>query len=152
MIYAKELVVNWGESDPFGLVYFPRMLSWFNDAEHDMFAAMGYPVNKMVDEDRTAFVMGEIDFRFVGPAAYGDKVRATIQLIELRRATLKWRCKAVNTGDGTVITEGIATRVYARIQEDGNLKSATIPNEIRELLGDAPMVSPAARAKDEANE
>jgi len=122
MIYAKELTVNWGESDPFGLVYFPRMLSWFNDAEHEMFARLGYPVNKMVDEDRTAFVMGEINFRFVGPAAYGDKVRATIQLKEMRR--------------DMVITEGIATRIYAKIQDDGNLKSAIIPDDIRSMLTD----------------
>ncbi len=136
MIYAKELTVNWGESDPFGLVYFPRMLSWFNDAEHEMFARLGYPVNKMVDEDRTAFVMGEINFRFVGPAAYGDKVRATIQLKEMRRKTMLWQCKAVNIENDMVITEGIATRIYAKIQDDGNLKSAIIPDDIRSMLTD----------------
>lgn len=135
MIYAKELIVNWGESDPFGLVYFPRMLSWFNDAEHEMFAKMGYPVNKMVNEDRTAFVMGEINFKFIGPAAYGDKVRATIQLAKMGRASMKWSCKAVNIDSDMVITEGTATRIYARIQEDGNLGSATIPNDIRTMLG-----------------
>ena len=138
MIYAKELTVNWGESDPFGLVYFPRMLSWFNDTEHEMFARMGYPVNKMVDDDRTAFVMGEINFRFVGPAAYGDKVRSTIQLKEMRRATMQWQCKAVNIETDMLITEGTATRIYAKIQEDGNLKSATIPDSIREMLSDVP--------------
>ncbi len=136
MIYAKELVVNWGESDPFGLVYFPRMLSWFNDAEHEMFAKMGYPVNKMVNDDRTAFVMGEINFKFVGPAAYGDKVRATIQLAKMGRATMQWSCKAVNIDTDMLITEGTATRIYACIQEDGNLGSATIPDDIRNMLSD----------------
>ena len=96
---------------------------------------MGYPVNKMVNEDRTAFVMGEINFKFIGPAAYGDKVRATIQLAKMGRASMKWSCKAVNIDSDMVITEGTATRIYARIQEDGNLGSATIPNDIRTMLG-----------------
>lgn len=134
MMYAKEQVVNWGESDPFGLVYFPRMLAWFNDTEHEMFASLGYPVNKMVNDDRTAFVMGEVNFKFVGPAAYGDRIRSTIQLSEMRRATMRWSCRAVNIASGSVITEGVATRIYAKIREDGNLKSETIPDEIRDML------------------
>ncbi len=134
MKYFRDQIVNWGESDPFGLVYFPRMLSWFNDTEHEMFAKVGYPVNKMVDQDRTAFVMGEINFRFIGPAAYGDKIRSTIELAKMGRATVQWKCRAVNSVTDQLVTEGVATRIYARIQEDGNLKSATIPDEIRTML------------------
>lgn len=134
IMYWKELIVNWGESDPFGLVYFPRMLGWFNDTEHDMFRTLGYPVNKMVDEDRTAFVMGEIHFRFIGPAAYGERVRSTITLAKLGNSTLHWNCKAMNADTGAIITEGRAIRIYARIQEDGNLKSETIPDDIRHIL------------------
>ena len=33
-MYWKEITVNWGESDPFGLVYYPRILGCFNDTEH----------------------------------------------------------------------------------------------------------------------
>ena len=49
IMYWKELVVPWGESDPFGLVYFPRMLAWFNDTEHEMFSTIGYPIKNMVN-------------------------------------------------------------------------------------------------------
>lgn len=134
MIYARELVVNWGESDPFGLVYFPRMLSWFNDTEHEMFSVLGYPVNKMVDQDRTAFVMGEIHFKFVGPAAYGDRIRSIIKLDKIGRSSIVWECKAVNIETNAIITEGIATRIYAKIQKNGELKSDRIPKNIRELM------------------
>ena len=75
IMYSRELTVNWGESDPFGLVYFPRMLSWFNDTEHELLRAIGFPTNRMIAENRCAFVMGDVHFRFIGPAAYGDHVR-----------------------------------------------------------------------------
>lgn len=132
--YSRDLTVNWGESDPFGLVYFPRMLAWFNDTEHELFAKLGYPVNRMVEQDRTAFVMGRIDFKFVGPAAYGEQIRATITAAEITRSTIVWNCSALNVTTGTPVTEGVATRVYAKILDDGNLKAIEISEEIRNLL------------------
>lgn len=134
MIFARELVVNWGESDPFGLVYFPRMLAWFNDTEHEMFSVLGYPVNKMVDEDRTAFVMGEINFKFVGPAAYGDRIRSIIRLEKMTKSTMHWNCSAINMDTDALITEGMAIRIYAKIQENGELKSGVIPDKIRIMM------------------
>lgn len=136
LVYSDEFIVNWGDSDPFGLVYFPRIVSWFNDAEHNMFRAAGYPVNKMVNEDRTAFVMGEINFRFIGPAAYGDQVIATIRLAKIGNSTLHWHCKAVQARDNSPITEGTAIRIYAEIQQDGSLKAKPISQEMRDMLMD----------------
>ena len=134
IMYWKELVVPWGESDPFGLVYFPRMLAWFNDTEHELFTTLGYPIGKMVREDRTTFVMGEIHFRFVGPAAYGERIKSTITLDRIGNSTLHWNCKAINADTRATVTEGRAVRIYAKILEDGNLKSQKIPDEMREML------------------
>ena len=133
-IFSKEIHVNWGESDPFGLVYYPRELAWFNDLEHDLLRRVGYPTERMIREGRRAFVMGEVHFRFVGPAAYGEKVRCSIALQELRERTIHWRCTALNLTTGAQVTEGRAVRVFAQIQEDGNLQSQPIPAEIRQAL------------------
>ena len=135
-MYWKEITVNWGESDPFGLVYYPRIVAWFNDAEHDLFRTIGFPIDEMIRNDRTTFVMGEIHFRFIGPAAYGDRVACVVSLAKLGERTLHWNCKAVNAATGALITEGRATRVYARINEDGTLGSAVIPEKMRKALTD----------------
>jgi 4-hydroxybenzoyl-CoA thioesterase len=134
--YETLINVNWGDSDPFGLVYFPRMMSWFNDTEHELFRRAGYPVNKMVDQDRTAFVMGKVEFRFEGPAAYGDRVIASIDLEKVGNSTMHWRCKAIQEKGGAIITQGMATRIYAEIMKDGNLASRPIPEKILEALRD----------------
>jgi YbgC/YbaW family acyl-CoA thioester hydrolase len=132
--YTQELTVNWGESDPFGLVYYAREVAWFNEIEHELFRQIGYPINRMIKEDRSAFVMGEIQFRFVGPAAYGDRVKCTLTLLEIRDKTLHWRCSAVNMNNDQQVTEGTSTRVFAQIMEDGNLRSKSIPDDIRDAL------------------
>ena len=47
-MYWREITVNWGESDPFGLVYYPRIVAWFNDTEHELFRIIGYPIEQMI--------------------------------------------------------------------------------------------------------
>lgn len=134
LMYQRESTVNWGESDPFGLVYYPRMTAWFNDTEHELFRSIGYPIDAMIRNDRTTFVMGEIHFRFIGPAAYGDRVKTTIVLDELGDKTLHWNCKISNALTRAPIAEGKATRIYAHINEDGTLASRSIPDHIRNAL------------------
>lgn len=136
IMYSRELTVNWGESDPFGLVYFPLMLAWFNDTEHELLRVIGYATDKMIAKDRSAFVMGDVHFRFIGPAAYGDKVRTIIQLKKMTNSTLHWDCKAVQVRDGATICEGRAIRIHAQIQEDGNILSRPIPDDIRKALSE----------------
>ena len=135
-MYWKEITVNWGESDPFGLVYYPRIVAWFNDTEHELFRVIGYPIEQMIKNDRTTFVMGEIHFRFIGPAAYGDRIVNTITLAEVGARTLHWNCKAKNAVTGAPVSEGKATRVYARINEDGSLSSQPIPAHMLTALQD----------------
>ena len=134
LVYYRELTVAWGESDPFGLVYFPRMLAWFNDAEHEFFAQAGYPLTRMVASDRTAFVMGRVNFEFVGPAGYGEKIVTRLAVKEITNSTVTWGCSA-RRADKSLVTRGTATRVYARIRENGELKAKPIPDGIRALLG-----------------
>ena len=143
LVYTREVTVEWGESDPFGLVYFPRMLAWFNDAEHEFFAQSGYPVKEMIEKDRTAFVMGRIQFEFVGPAAYGDRILTRLKLADISNSTLTWECTANHLSDSSLVTQGTATRVYAEIQDNGELKAIAIPNRIREMLG-APTLDEAS--------
>src|SRR5213592_1418459 len=133
-MYWREITVNWGESDPFGLVYYPRIVAWFNDTEHELFRIIGYPIEQMIKNDRTTFVMGEIHFRFIGPAAYGDRILTTITLAEIGVHTLHWNCVAKNAVTGAPVSEGRATRVYARINEDGSLSSEAIPAAMKDAL------------------
>ena len=136
IMYSRELTVAWGESDPFGLVYYPMMFTWFNEAEHELLRGLGFGTKDLIQKNRTAFVMGDVHFRFIGPAAYGDRVRTTIKLVKMGGATLHWDCKAVQVADGAPITEGRAIRIYAQIQEDGNLKALDVPDEIRKALAE----------------
>jgi YbgC/YbaW family acyl-CoA thioester hydrolase len=132
--YTRELTVAWGESDPFGLVYYPMMFTWFNEAEHDLLRELGFSTNRLIKQNRTAFVMGDIHFRFLGPASYGDRVLTTLHLAKLGTASLHWDCTAAHAGSGAAITKGRAIRIHSQFQEDGSLKAMPVPDDIRQAL------------------
>ena len=80
--------------------------------------------------------MGEIKFRFIGPAAYGDRVMTKISLEKLGQKTLHWVYEAKNSSTGKSVCEGKATRVYAQILDDGSLKSQLIPDYMIKAIED----------------
>ncbi len=105
----------------------------------------------MVENDRTAFVMGRINFDFVGPAAYGDKIVTRRELLEISNSTLLWQCTASRREDDRTVTHGTATRVYAEIQQDGSLKAIRITDHIRRLLGATASSGPDSGKTDSTN-
>jgi len=132
--YQHDVTVTWGESDPFGLVYYPHILAWFNDAEHEFFRHIGYPIDEMVRADGTTFVMGDVKFRFLGPSLYGDPVSCTMNLRKIGQRTLHWDCIATNARTTDTITEGTAVRVYARLDDQNMLTSVDIPDTLRRAI------------------
>ena len=66
-----------------------------------------------------------------------DRIITTINLAEIGEHTLHWNCKAKNALTGAPVSEGRATRVYARINEDGSLKAARIPPDAECARGSA---------------
>lgn len=132
--YSQDLTVAWGECDPFGLVYYPAMFTWFNETEHALLRRIGFGTRALIEADRTAFVMGDVQFRFVGPASYGDRIRTTMTLARIGGATLHWDCKAIHVDTGAPVTEGRQVRIHAQVQEDGTLSAKPIPAAIRAAL------------------
>ena len=49
-------------------------------------------------------------------------------------STLHWKTRCVNAQTGASVCEGLGTRVYAHINDDGTLKAAKIPPDMREAL------------------
>ena len=134
LTYWRELSVAWGECDPFGLVYYPHMLAWFNDTEHACLRAIGTPIESLIARSRSAFVMGELSFRFTGPARYGDPVLSIIRLDKIGRSTLHWSTRCVHVRDGAPVCSGQATRVHAQVQADHSVRAVPIDSALRALL------------------
>ena len=122
--------VEWGECDPAGIVFNPNFASWFDHCTTLLYAAAGWPKQKMV---KTFNILGcplvETNAQFRAPARYGDTVTITSCFSEVGTSSFKVHHQ-VTLGDRLCV-EAFDTRVWtAKDPETGRLKSTPIPDEI----------------------
>lgn len=131
--HSLTFTIAWGECDPFGLVYYPTMFTWFNEVEHDLLRRIGFGTRTLIQTHKAAFVMGEVQMRFTGASSYGDEIVAELKLEKLGGASLTWAASAQHV-DGRPVCEGRLVRIHAQTEDDGSLVAARVPNPIREAL------------------
>jgi acyl-CoA thioesterase FadM len=75
MFFWIRKKVHWRDADPAGVVWFPRFLGWFEDAEEELYAALGRPRQALLDALHLGMPRVELDTKFVAPARPGELVR-----------------------------------------------------------------------------
>jgi acyl-CoA thioester hydrolase len=67
--------VHWGDTDSAGVVWFPRFLEWFEEAEEELYAALGRPRQRLLDDLDFGMPRVEVQTKFFAPARAGDLIR-----------------------------------------------------------------------------
>jgi acyl-CoA thioester hydrolase len=75
MFFWIRKKVHWGDTDSAGVVWFPRFLEWFEAAEEELYAALGRPRQRLLDELGFGMPRVELQTKFLAPARAGDLVR-----------------------------------------------------------------------------
>lgn len=71
--------VHWGDTDAAGVVWFPRFLEWFEDAEEELYAALGRPRQQLLDELRFGMPRVDLQTKFHSPARAGLVIRIGLE-------------------------------------------------------------------------
>ena len=81
---ALTVKVRWSESDPAGIVYYPRFFEWFDLGTEALFESLGLPWAEMFRAERIVGVpIVESGARFASPVRYGDHVRIQTTVSEV---------------------------------------------------------------------
>jgi len=80
--------IHWSDCDPAGVAWFPNFLGWFEDAEEELYAALGKPRQALLDDLSFAMPRVEAHIRFASPARPGQVVRIGVDatIVNSRRA------------------------------------------------------------------
>src|SRR5260370_35679773 len=103
----REMQIEWGDCDPFGIVFFPRYFEYFDACTNALFhRALGYPKVEMLRRFKIAgipLVQASCDFKV--PSSYGDIVAVGSWVTEggSRRLSLQHK---LFRGDGVAV-EGL---------------------------------------------
>ena len=137
--HRREIIIEWGDCDPAGIVFFPRYFAIFDSSTWALFtAALGMKKAALLAHYRTVGCpMVAVRARFLIPCTFGDEVVVESQLAELRRSSFDVQHRLIKAG--ALAVECLETRVWSAADPDqpGRIKSQPIPPKVRARLGDS---------------
>jgi 4-hydroxybenzoyl-CoA thioesterase len=131
LVSHKRLLVEWGDCDPAGIVFYPRYLAWFDDCTTALFLAAGFPIQELFKSHGVLGVpLVDVKARFILPSSFGDELLAQSSVTEFRRSSFVLRHQYFK--NGVLAVEGIETRVWAGLdpQDSKRMKSRPLPAEV----------------------
>ena len=137
LTYTRELVVEWGDCDPAGIVFFPRYFEMFDvNTNALMEAATGLRKAELLKHYNIASTpLVNLQAKFHLPSRYGDTVRISSAVVEFRRSSFDIEHRLMR-GDQLGV-EGRETRVWAGQHPDDpqRLKAVPIPTDLVAKFG-----------------
>ena len=127
--------VRWSESDPAGIVFYPRFFEWFDVGTEALFAALGLPWRTVFPEYGVVGVpIVECGARFQAPVRYADAVRIRSTVTAVRERTFRVEHEA--WVDERRCATGFEVRAWVQrpAWPGAPLAAAPIPAEVARLL------------------
>jgi 4-hydroxybenzoyl-CoA thioesterase len=130
----REIQIEWGDCDPFGIVFFPRYFEYFDACTNALFhRALGIKKAEMLQRYKIAGIpLVQARCNFLMPSSYGDVVHVDSTVTEWGTSSFTVQHKLFR-GE-TLAVEGIEKRVWTvRVPgEPIKAKGQAVPREVIE--------------------
>jgi len=133
LIHREEIRIEWGDCDPFGIVFFPRYFEYFDACTNALLhRALGIPKAEMLKHFKIAGIpLVHASCDFVVPSSFGDVVHVESCVTEWGRSSFTVRHRLYR---GEVLAvEGVEKRVWT-VRDPQDAKRArgeVIPEEVK---------------------
>lgn len=126
-MFTYSCRVYYEDTDAGGVVYHSNYLKFMERTRTEWLRDLGYSQEQMARED-FLFVVRSAELDYRAPARLDDELMVTAELIESRRASMRFRQQVHNKVDGKLLCEG--TFLIACIRA-GSFKPVSIPDTLR---------------------
>ena len=138
LIHRRTLIIEWGQCDPAGIVFYPQYLIIFDSSTGWLFERTGLSPSAM--RKRYGIVgmpVVEVGARFVMPCRFDDEVVVESEVSEWGRSSFTVRHRIVKAGE--LALDGFEKRVWAAPHPEraGAIKAQAVPAEIIACLSDS---------------
>jgi 4-hydroxybenzoyl-CoA thioesterase len=129
-----KVEIQFGDCDPAGIVYYPNYFRFFDNATAALLsAAFAMHKRNWLEHFGIAGIpMVDTGARFIKPSRFGDVVDIRSEITELGRSSFS--VKHTLLRDGEIAIEAHEKRVWVVRDEAGGIRSAPLPEEVRQLL------------------
>ena len=131
MLFSTRMTVNFGDTDPAGLVYFPNIFHYCHIAMERFFEEVcGIPYSELIKQTRLGFPTAKIDAEFKAPLRYGNVINVEVKVSEVGNKSMSLFYKV--TSSNGVLSAEVSQVVVAMDLETH--RSVKIPDSIRHKL------------------
>ena len=110
-MYETELRVRFGETDPYGVVYFTSHLEYAKAALDEYLRTLGLSPGQFYRDASGGWPIGEVTVRYEAPARYDDLLAVVIWVAELAKSTVRFAFEVRRAGEGVRLACGAITCV-----------------------------------------
>lgn len=131
-VFAFPVSVYYEDTDTLGMVYHANYLKYFERARVEWLNAIDVNLVKIAQAARQAFVVHRVNIEYLKPAALGDRLEATVEVLSIRSCFVELR-QTVRRG-AELLTQAEVRIVYIDMDR---LKPVVLPEQVRNKLNKA---------------
>jgi acyl-CoA thioester hydrolase len=128
-----EVIVNWGDTDKAGIVYYPNIFKWFDIAGHHFFRSCDLSPSKLEEERGIIVPLLDAQCTFEKSLLYDDVITIHTHVEEINRKTIKLRHLVYR--QGIRVAHGHELRGWVEKSPEG-IKAVLIPEDIKATLNE----------------
>ena len=131
-VFTFPVSVYYEDTDTLGMVYHANYLKYFERARVEWLNAIDVNLVKIAQAARQAFVVHRVNIEYLKPAALGDRLEATVEVLSIRSCFVELR-QTVRRG-AELLTQAEVRIVYIDMDK---LKPVVLPERVRNKLNKA---------------
>jgi acyl-CoA thioester hydrolase len=110
-VHKIEVRVRFGETDPYGVVYFASYLEYVKAALDEYLRSLGLSPAEFYRSPNGGWPIGEVAVRYESPGRYDDLLSVMVWVAELGRSTVRFGFRIERMGEGVRLASGTVTCV-----------------------------------------
>lgn len=139
MPFSTRITVRFGETDPAGLVYYPRLLHYCHVAFEEFFAARcGVTYQQLLARERVGFPTVNVQAEFRTPLVYGDEVDVEVSVARVGRSSATFEYALRRASDGTLCARATLVQVAMNLDTRRAVEIAARYRAIFNASGNCP--------------
>jgi acyl-CoA thioester hydrolase len=134
-IHRTQVQVRFGDTDPYGIVYFVSYFRYCHRAIEEFLRAVGLPPEETFKNTQEEFGLPIVEAwgRFRRPTKYGDLLRIETRIQEMRSKAILFRFEFYPETGRELLAEGTATLVAI----GADWRARDLPERIKAALSQA---------------
>ena len=131
--FSIRIRAYYEDTDAGGIVYHATYLRWMERARTEWLRALGEQHGALAERSGVQFVVSELDIRYRRPARLDDLLDVDVDVIEVRRASLRLaqRVRRADEPGGAPLTEAT---VRVAVMDRATGRPAALPRSLLDSL------------------